>query len=216
MILTGFLLAVFLVLMWFFVNADRRLVYYDQRGVFAGIGESTSEKVGAFSIKNLANPEEVEVVPESDYVVGSTDLTRYSVTYLPPATSLAFAVGKFERFEDITESTDKYLLMDVNETIKKYRVVFDSDVKKRTFFMVESFLNNMASRSVIIEPGMPFDRARKLFIRGDVVVVLPLLSESRAEIRDETEVLFIQNVIIRRKFGVNAVKNNLITSWFSL
>lgn len=136
----------------------------------------------------------------------------YTVYNIPTQEQLSYSVGIFEKWEDIEETSDKYLILrdPGTKVTEKYRVSFEnSDLFKDaiTLLSIEKVTPEILateSKNPIDSPEIPqftrlgFDQAKEFFKKGDALVLIPVSEPPELSKKDSAGNLLVSRVIIRR------------------
>lgn len=174
-----------------------------KKSLYGGLAQmvvQTSEQVVAIPYDKFPSNEYPPIMTTSDRAQ-VIDREKYEVTLVPPQQELKFAVGRFAGWEEIEDSSDKYLILKHNGgEIARYRV----GVEESELFGLE--LTGLAVEKVMLTtPGImnivvPAEKEKmeKMIKRGDTVVVLPVWDIPELSKRDENGEYLVSRVIVRR------------------
>jgi hypothetical protein len=135
----------------------------------------------------------------------------YDITMIPEQSSLSYAVVFFQKWEDIPNTTDKYLVTKdpTSDKQKRYRVstqesrVFKSNPTKLALELVyqgskKSILKNEGGNSF---PDIGYDTLKRYIRRGDILVLTPLFDFPVLNVSDENGSILVAWVILRRSIN---------------
>lgn len=134
----------------------------------------------------------------------STD--EYNVVVTPAGYELSYAVGKFEGWEDIENSQDKYILLKMPTSVEKYRVgfelfvsrIFVENVGLRVNLNITNSVEELTKRAV---NDYGYDMISKMIKKGDAIVVKPIVDPPSRAKKDDIGEYLVDELILRRSMG---------------
>lgn len=165
------------------------------------------------------------------------DRENYEIIEIPEQVNLDYAVGRFVRWEDISGSSDKYLVLGYSqaehegiENIElKYRVGFErsleysfqNEIEDNTNLAVERVAKSQGQDTSLVneleyldqEQGdleqMGFERVKQLFRKNDAVIVKSVYNLPVINKRDENGYLYALLLIVRREGGAEELMREI-------
>lgn len=145
--------------------------------------------------------ENIATYPESDYeIIG-----------VPAQDRFLFFVGKFERWEDIDGSLDKYIILRYpnSREAEKFRVAFEQSdlfkdqltiqlVEKVGFRFKKDALNNIVNMEKGNLVDLGYETAAGFFKKNDAVVIQPVIDPPELAKTDSDGYYLAEKIIIRR------------------
>jgi hypothetical protein len=135
-------------------------------------------------------------------------LTEYDISDLPAQEKLLYVVGFVDGWEDVANSSDKYLLIHTsrNGDVSRYRVSFGGE--NETLLAVERVgWQFVKKENPVIKYTPPrvsefgYERLKKDIARGDVVVLTPVFALPKYAKQDENGNYFVLWLVVRRVDG---------------
>lgn len=148
----------------------------------------------------------------------STD--EYNVFVTPAGYELSYAVGKFEGWEDIENSQDKYILLKMVTSIERYRVGFEPSTLFNSYEPATSriFVENVGIRFNFEDKNSIEDLSKRaisdygynivsqMIKKDDVLVVTPIVDPPSRAKKDGNGVYLIDQLILRRAMGAKEIE----------
>ncbi len=196
----------------------RTLIYYDEHKMAPGLGEKFVDKAGKFLLVNREDKTDTNLIDEGELT--KFDVNLYDVNYIPAHTAMEYVVGYFQDWEDIQDTNDKYIVLNLGDDIVvRYRLVLDENITKK---LRESMI--MVENTGVIKPKKPkitkvvnrrlsalgFNKIKSLIKSGDVIAILPKTTNYTTLSKDSNGHTLIDFVVLRRSFGYYEVYNQLL------
>ena len=135
--------------------------------------------------------------------------SKYNVIEIDEQDKISYAVGKFKGWEDIENSLDKYILIEYEDTVEKWRVSFSGlpvSSNEATKLGVEDvslkfdpkIKNTVEKYDPLLISEIGFEKLNSLIKKNDIIVLLPVYDEPVLNKRDSNGELMAGWVITRR------------------
>ena len=148
--------------------------------------------------------------------------STYEVIEMVEKAKLNAVVGRMSGWEEIGNSPDKYLLLELaDHSIQKYRIAFapstiysEGDVESSTILAVEDIGMHIGVskqnpiRQVVGQytSSVGYDRLKRVIRNGDAVVVVPIMKPPYYATKDETGNIIAMSIVLRRIGGVDGLE----------
>jgi len=198
------------------LSFGRRITYAEGRGPFPGTGVKYLTSEDAFVVRDNTSFEE-SVVPVDQLEKYANP--AYDIRFVPGQTVIAYIVGEFREWENISNSDDYYVYLNTGEGgITKIRTTIATTADYDTFtfstktvFRVEPLLeyikqgetNEPQYNLPIINPGSTY--GRRLLRKGDMIAAVPLYSKDGSVSRDNDGYVVVRTLVLRRYFGIDEI-----------
>lgn len=144
---------------------------------------------------------------------------EYNVFVTQAGYELGYVVGKFDGWEDIENSLDKYILLKTPTSIERYRVGFEPSVLFNSYepttsrifvekvglrfnFKDKNKIEDLSKRAI---SDYGYDTVNQMIRKGDALVVTPIVDPPSRAKKDGNGVYLIDQVILRRAMGAKEI-----------
>lgn len=172
------------------------------------VGKKYTDLSDSYYMVAKANQDDFKTISAEE--LDNYDRDLYDLTFIPAHTVLDYTMGFFQGWEEISDTNDIYLILDQGQDgVEKYRYVAETKARDnlvKSIVRIENFNfmdrikgENRRAETTIL--NFDIEKIKKVFRRGDFVIVHPGYSMDVVIELDVNNYVLVGDVVIKRLFG---------------